>query len=157
MNAFAVDQAASLRWSLGDLARLRHAGVRTSGDVPTWVQPFVARLNDLIASVGADPRGHEPMNVHDLMNAFDFIARVMRPDTVQPWVGLLASGGLQINWRQNDVEVEAVFDTAGGDHVVFVSVGDEEWDAPSDAAYSLFNTVVDRLSTSQVERRGAPA
>ncbi|MBI5103867.1 MAG: hypothetical protein HZB46_02550 [Solirubrobacterales bacterium] len=153
MNAFAVDQTASVRWSLPDRFQLRHAGLTvTSPDLPAWVRPFVERLNQLIVGASADPRGHQPLNLDDLRDAVDFLLRVMQPDTVQPWVGLLASGGLQINWRQGDVEVEAIFDRARDEQVVYLTVGENEWEEPLHSAYSLFGLVADRLSTTGREQ-----
>src|SRR4051794_26180492 len=129
MNAFTVDQAASVNWSLPELWRSRHVGFQAAGgDLPAWVFPFVDRVQVAISTV--DPRGSSPPNADDLRDAVYFLARVMQDDTMQPWVGLLASGGLQMNWRKGDVEVEAVFDRGRDDQMVYVTVGDNEWEEP---------------------------
>ena len=57
-----------------------------------------------------------------------------------------------MNWRVDEVEVEAVFDSTRGDEMVYVTVGDHEWESPADAAYSLFATVADRLSAPNLDR-----
>jgi len=158
MTAFAAltNDSSSLRWGKPfALAReeQRHAPVVLHVDASTrseWVPVVVSRLKEL-AALPADPRGSDPMNLDDLHEALMFIGAVMRSDTVAPWIGRLSTGGLQVNWRCGDVEVEAVFDHARDDHVVYVTVGDLEWEERSDRAYSLFATVVDRLSS------GAPA
>ncbi len=88
------------------------------------------------------------MNVDDIIEALNFLSRVMREDTRVPWIGRLSSGGIQLTWRAGDVEVEAVFDRARDERVLMVSVGENEWDAPVSDAESMFATVVDRLSRS---------
>lgn len=158
MTAVTVDQAASLRWSLLDRMRTLRVGLPlTSADVPTWVGPFVDRLNELQDMARADPRGAQPLSVDDVRDAIWFLLNVMQSDTVRPWIGLLASGGLQVNWRRGDVEVEAVFDRARDDRMVYVTVGEQEWEALVDEGYSLFSTVVERLSTADLERPAAIA
>jgi hypothetical protein len=117
-----------------------------------WLASVAHRLNELASWVGADPRGSRPMNVQDLDSALTFMQLVMRPDTASPWIGLLNTGGLQVNWRVDDVEVEAVFDSTRGDEMVYVTVGDNEWESPADAAYSLFASVADRLSAPDLDR-----
>lgn len=115
-----------------------------------WVASVAARLQELASLPGADPRGSQPMRPVDLESALSFMRAVMRPDTASPWIGLLNTGGLQVNWRKGDVEVEAVFDSARDEHVVYVTVGDCDWEAPVDSAYSLFAEVVDRLSSADL-------
>ncbi len=72
-----------------------------------------------------------------------------------PWIGRLASGGLQLTWHMGDVEVEAVFDQAREDRVIMLTVGHREWEEPISQGESLFATVVDRLSQTHLEQ--APA
>lgn len=114
-----------------------------------WVPIVLARLRELSQLPGGDPRGSRPMNKVDLDTALTFMKLAMRPDTVAPWIGLLNTGGLQANWRLEDVEVEAVFDSTRDENVVYVTVGEHEWEAPIGSAYSLFADVVDRLSSPE--------
>jgi hypothetical protein len=123
--------------------------------MPPWLSPVAARLTELDALPTVDPYGSRPMNFDDLVDALTFMSNVMQDETVAPWIGRLASGGLQLTWNVGDVEVEAVFDRARGDHVIMVTVGHSEWDASVDGGESLFATVVDRLSESHLESASA--
>ena len=145
---------ATLEWGLEPPADSSESVARVSvrGTAP-WVDPVVRRLRELVSlPVNWDPRGSRPMNADDLRDALDFLPRVMKDDTSVPWIGLLASGGLQLTWHSGDVEVEAIFDRARGEREILVSVGDNEWDAPVDHGHALFLTVRDRLTTDAVER-----
>ena len=121
--------------------------IHVRGAIPQWwadVEPRVGELLQLRA--GWDPRGSSPISREDLEDALEFLSRVMRPDTRAPWVGPLASGGVELVWRAGNVEVEAIFDRARGECELLVSVGDNESEAPIDEAESLFAEMVDRLS-----------
>lgn len=154
MNAFAVPagDSSSLRWGLAyPLRREDEQRLAVHLDVAgdnLWLPSVIGRLRELAALPGVDPRGSRPMDAEDLIEALSFMKLVMRPDTVAPWVGLLSTGGLQVNWRKDDVEVEAIFDRARDERVVYLTVADREWDAPLREAYSLFDSVVARLSSS---------
>lgn len=156
-----VEDSSSLRWGLSyavqDIwARERPQAIQLRVEqLPPWLFPAVGRIAAISALPTVDPRGSRPLNPEDLRDALWFMFRVMRDDTVVPWIGRLATGGLQLTWRVGDVEAEAVFDRARHEREVLISVGENEWEAPADAADTLFRTVVDRLSTSHVEQ--APA
>jgi hypothetical protein len=162
MSAFVVvptdafsgsDDATSLQWSLPRRQQRPALSINfpEAAERPQWTRDVIRRLTELASLPGVDPRGSDPMNVEDLIDALTFVRTVMQTTTVSPWIGLLNTGGLQLNWRNNDVEVEAVFDRARDDRVVYVSVGDREWEAPISDGHSLFATVVDRLAASDVE------
>lgn len=116
--------------------------------VPSWAAAVIPRIVELDALPTVDPRGSRPMNIEDVIEALNFLARVMRDDTLPPWIGRLSTGGVQLTWRSGDVEVEAVFDRGRDERDLMVTVGENEWDAPAGEADSLFATVVDRLSRS---------
>ena len=159
MNAFAIaaDDSSSLRWGLrytlsAQEERPFAVHLDAAGNNP-WLASVIGRLRELAALPGVDPRGSRPMSADDLIEALSFMKLVMRPDTVAPWIGLLNTGGLQVNWRRDDVEVEAIFDRARDEHVVYLTVADQEWEAPVREAHSLFSSVVDRLSSSDLEQQ----
>ena len=80
------------------------------------------------------------VGTEDVIEALNFLSRVMRDDTPPPWIGRLSTGGVQLTWRSDDVEVEAVFDRARHEHDLMVTVGENEWDASAAEADSLFAT-----------------
>lgn len=134
----------------GGRLALPFASPRVSMDVGAatdrhWVAPVATRLMELATLPRVAPGARRPMSFEDMVEALTFLSRVMREDTVVPWIGRLSSGGLQLTWQRGDVEVEAVFDGVRGERNVIVVVGDHEWEAPVDQADSLFATVVDRL------------
>ena len=154
-----IGESASSRWSIPFSIGEGQSDVKPSihlvGEPPQWLTPVAMRIAELAALPTVDPRGSRELNLYDVVDALKFIVRVMRDDTVPPWIGRLASGGIQLTWQAGDVEVEAVFDRARGDREILVSVGENEWDAPADEADSLFATVIDRLSASHFEQASA--
>jgi hypothetical protein len=121
---------------------------------PHWADTVVRRVLELDRET-VDSSVARPLNRDDALAALEFLVRVMHDDTSPPWVGRLTSGGIQLAWRHGDVEVEVVFDRLRDDSVLVVEVGDREWEAPSDAADSLFASIVDRLSTTFIEHPGS--
>jgi hypothetical protein len=148
--ALSPQDSSSLDWSIDyQLECERPPEIRLgTRRIPTWWQSVAPRLAELAAVPAYDPRGVRPINVDDLLEALNFLARVARDDTIPPWIGLLSSGGLQMTWQQGDVEVEAIFDRGRDERIVLVTVGENEWEAPTQEADSLFGTVVDRLSST---------
>ena len=154
----AMDTAAemsTLDWSVLDQPRSPADRVialeRRGYDTPSWAGAVVARIIDLVHLDTIDPQVERPLNIEDVEDALSFLNRVMGEDTCLPWIGRLSSGGVQLAWSHADVEVEAVFDRLRGERELIVTVGDNEWDAPTDKGDSLFASVVDRLSNSYIE------
>lgn len=153
--AFTGNDSSSLRWALDYPVQLPQVfaarAIRSAGPLPPWGAAVVARISQLAALPSVDPGGSRPMNLYDVLDALNFLSRVMRNDTRPPWIGRLSSGGLQLAWHSGDVEVEAVFDRARHDRGVLVAVGENEWEAPAEEADSLFANVADRLSHAYLE------
>lgn len=123
------------------------ATLRRSYAAPPWAALIENRLYELLdLGPNWDRRGSEPISYDDLRDALDFLDRVMRPDTRPPSFSPLATGGLELIWRQDNLEVEAIFDSARNERELLVSVGDNDSEAPIEEAESLFATVVDRLT-----------
>ena len=148
--AVTVDDSSSLKWASSFHAypeASRPRPIRLGWQrVPPWANVVIPRLVELGALPSVDPRGSRPLDTDDVIEALNFLSRVMRDDTMPPWIGRLSTGGVQLTWRSDDVEVEAVFDRARDERDLMVTVGENEWDAPAAEADSLFATVVDRLS-----------
>jgi hypothetical protein len=120
-----------------------------TGAAPEWWYQIKPRLFELVElEANWDPRGSQEVSLDDLEEALEFMGRVMRSDTVAPWIGPLASGGIELIWHVGNIEVEAVFDSARGERELLVCVGDNEAEAPIDQAETLFATVVDRLEAN---------
>jgi hypothetical protein len=152
-----VDDMSSLGWAIDEPQAMSHEErvIRLSGrrgaPLPLWAGAVVSRIIELARLETVDPRISQPLNRDDVIAALRFLDRIMENDTCPPWIGRLTSGGVELVWHHQDVEVEAVFDQLRGEAEVIVQVGDNEWDAPVDQADSLFATVVDRLSNSYIE------
>lgn len=132
---------------LGDIWRAPQREIHVTGAIPGWWAQVAPRLGELVhLRQDWDPRGSSPISKDDLDDALQFLSRVMRPDTPAPWIGPLASGGVELAWHAGNVEVEAIFDRGRGECQLLVSVGDSESEAPIDHAESLFAEVADRLS-----------
>jgi hypothetical protein len=152
-----VDDMSSLGWGIDEPQAISHderviwLSGRRGAPPPPWAEPVVSRIIELARLETVDPRISRPLNGDDVIAALRFLDRVMREDTCPPWIGRLSSGGVELAWRHQDVEAEAVFDQLRGEAELIVEVGDNEWDAPADQADSLFATVADRLSNSYIE------
>ena len=157
-----VADMSTLRWLLADEPRSRTdraiALIGRGDGLPEWLNPVVERIETLAELDTINPEVERPLNVEDVLDALEFLDRVMAEDTSVPWIGRLSSGGVELAWRHANVEVEAVFDRLRGEGELIVAVGDNEWDAPIAQGDSLFASVVDRLSNSYIEHTvGAPA
>ncbi|HYB23608.1 MAG TPA: hypothetical protein VED41_07410 [Solirubrobacteraceae bacterium] len=157
-----VADMSTLRWLLADEPRLRTdsaiALIGRGNGLPQWLNPIVARIEALAELDTINPEVERPLNVEDVLDALEFLDRVMAEDTSVPWIGRLSSGGVELAWKHADVEVEAVFDRLRGEAELIVAVGDNEWNAPIAQGDSLFASIVDRLSNSYIEHTaGAPA
>jgi hypothetical protein len=125
----------------------------TSSDAGrSWIRPFLDRIT-FLSAVPVLSREGRTLNADDLADAFDFLSRVMHEGVPSPWIGRLNSGGLQLNWNQGAVEVEAVFDRARGDKVVMIAGDEAEQEVPADEADSVFASVAERLVPSSHDRR----
>jgi hypothetical protein len=157
-----VDDMSSLGWGIGEESQVSAheepviwLSGRRGAPPPPWADAVVSRIVELARLETVDPRIGRPLNGDDVIAALRFLDRIMREDTCPPWIGRLSSGGVELVWRHEDVEAEAVFDQLRGESELVVEVGDNEWDAPADQADSLFATVVDRLSNSYIEHTAA--
>lgn len=155
--------SASLKWgsvyphSLPELWRQPHRWIRVRGDLPPWWTEVAPRLYALLRLQDDwDPRGSRPISPEDLSDALQFLIRVMRRETVAPWIGPLASGGVELVWRLGNIEVEAIFDRARDERELLLSVGENESEVPIDQAEALFAEVVDRLAVDEGAPLGGP-
>jgi hypothetical protein len=151
----------TLDWALADEPRShaqRAIALRRKRDslVPSWANAVVHRIKELADLDTVNAEIERPLNIDDVKDALEFLARVMGEDTCPPWIGRLSSGGVEMAWKHGDVEVEAVFDRLRGERELLVSVGDRDWDAPADKGDSLFASVADRLSNFYTEHTSGP-
>lgn len=116
---------------------------------PTWLENAVKKINQLAALPHVDPYGSEPLSIEDVEDALGFLAAVMGDETIQPWIGRLASGGVQLTWEKGDIEIEAVFDRARDEHVVLFTDGEREWEAKAGEAPRDFAALAPRLSSDR--------
>jgi hypothetical protein len=107
----------------------------------------IERISQLQANW--DQRGASPANPRDVLDALEFLDRVMAADTRSPRIAPLSNGGIEVLWRGEQTEVEAVFDQQRGDRCLMVEVGEQGWESAIDDADSLFLSVRDRLSDSE--------
>jgi hypothetical protein len=119
-----------------------------------WFKAFLDRVTYLSA-VPIDPREAQPLNTDDLSDAVGFLSRVMHAGVPTPWIGRLNSGGLQLSWTRGEVEVEAVFDRAGGEKLVMFIADGAERDLRADEADSMFASVSHRLVPTSNDRHSA--
>lgn len=106
------------------------------GEKPAWIDEVVSRLNEL-AQLAADwdPRGSAPISFRDVEAAADFLNLVMKLDSPAPAITPLPSGGLELAWSVDGIELEIVFDSANDERSAILDLdGDESELSPEDAA-----------------------
>jgi hypothetical protein len=119
--------------------------------MPSWwptVFADVERLSRLPQNW--DGNGAAQVDPYDVGDALLFLERMMGPQTKVPRFAPLTSGGVELLWRADNVEVEAVFDRNRGERVLLVEAGEHDWELPLDEADSLFLSVRDRLDESHI-------
>jgi hypothetical protein len=100
---------------------------------PAWVEPVVDRLNQLsLLPEDWDPRGSRPLAEEDVEAAVDFLNAVMNYRSPAPTISPLPSGGLELAWNVGNIELEVVFDSAGGERTALLAIGGEEQEVPPD-------------------------
>ncbi len=120
--------------------------LRVGRETPAWLQSVLDRLNALSRlEAGWDGRGAQSLRQDDVVAALQFLFTVMIDGVQVPGITPLATGGLELHWVADNLDVEAVFDSARHEQVLLVEVGEAEWDAAIPAAGGLFASVVDRL------------
>jgi hypothetical protein len=79
--------------------------------VPTWVQPVLDRLSELVAlPQGWDSYGALPVDRQSVEMALSVLSAVMSDGAELPWIVPLPSGGLQLEWHRADSDIEIALD-----------------------------------------------
>lgn len=119
-----------------------------SADLPLWVPPVIERINEFGAlAPNWDTYGGVPVSEANARHAVDFLTRVMGPNTPLPWIAPLGSGGLQLDWAGEGVDVEVVID--GSDSSALITVDDDEQELSLGYAIVLLPTLAPRLSDNE--------
>lgn len=118
----------------------------TGAALPQWWETVKPRLLEL-GELRPGWEGHhaQALSVIDLADALKFLARVMTDATKAPWIGPLNSGGLELVWEEDGLEIEAVFDHVRGDRQLLVTDGDSDFEISIDQADSVFLALSPRL------------
>jgi hypothetical protein len=79
--------------------------------VPTWVQPVLDRLSELVALPSDwDSYGALPVDRQSVEMALSVLSAVMSEGAELPWIVPLPSGGLQLEWHRADSDIEIALD-----------------------------------------------
>ncbi len=142
-SSLLAEASRSLRKRVVDLVVL--------ADLPLWVPPVIERINEFGAlAQDWDTYGGLPVSKANARHALDFLARVMGPSTPLPWIAPLGTGGLQLDWGGEGVELEVVID--GSDSSALIAVDDDEQEVPLGRAIVLFPELAPRLSDNKALR-----
>lgn len=112
----------------------------SADDMPGWVAPVLARVNELAyLRSGWDGFAGRPPDTRCVMRAVSFLGELMgqRPGIATPWIVPLPSGGIQVEWDRDDVEVELIFEHNGANKVVTADGGIEERPLTRDALVEI--------------------
>ncbi len=132
----------SRAWS--SIARM----VKLSGDqvivedgfkLPDWVIPTILRLYELQQLPDNwDSYGGVPLQERHRDAVLRFLGLVMSDDIVMPDIVPLADGGVQIEWRRGDVEVDFISDDELSEPTLLVTRGDHAEEIEGSRAASYF-------------------
>lgn len=79
--------------------------------LPSWFDPLVQGLIDLrTLPPNWDSYNAMPVNTKLVDTALTFMSGLLGPSSPAPRVVPLSSGGLQLEWHRNEIDVEVVFD-----------------------------------------------
>lgn len=108
---------------------------------PEWADPFLQKVTAVLSARQSSPWATDEVNIADLVDALRFMKQVMQDEVPLPWVGVLDSGGVQLTWRFNHTEIEAIFDSARSERAVIFEQGDIEWESDPTNAVKDFDRV----------------
>ncbi|MGB2754588.1 MAG: hypothetical protein WBD75_01805 [Phycisphaerae bacterium] len=76
-------------------------------DAPQWLAPTVERMNELLElQPNWDSYGARCLKEQAFETALEILGTVMRPNTSPPTVVPTVEGGIQLEWHQNDIDLE---------------------------------------------------
>lgn len=128
--------------------RNRVVNLASSADWPLWVPPVIDRMNEFGALArNWDTYGGVPLSEANARRALDFLTGVMGPTTPVPWIAPLGSGGLQLDWAGDGVEVEVVID--GSASGALITLDDDEREVTLGDAIVLLQTLASRLRDTE--------
>ncbi len=101
-----------------------------------WARPVVERLEELTRLPrNWDSYGGVAVTSASASEALWFLARLLEPGSIAPWVVPLSDGGVQLEWHTGNLDVEVVFSPEQGDEVSIVdSANGMEWAGEPEAA-----------------------
>ena len=81
--------------------------IRVEEDEPKWLAPTVERMNELLGlQPNWDSYGARCVEKHAVETALEILGMVMKPSTSPPTVVPTVEGGIQIEWHQNNIDLE---------------------------------------------------
>lgn len=95
------------------LEPVRHqpTSVVTDQQMPSWLEPTEKRLSSLL---GLEPNwdgyGASEVQFDEAVRALQMLIRVLGPDSPQPSVVPLSTGGLQVEWHRGGMHLEIEFE-----------------------------------------------
>jgi hypothetical protein len=115
--------------------------------LPAWFDPLMQGFADLLTlPLNWDSYGAGPIDPRLVQEAMDFMNKLLGPSSPAPRVVPLSSGGLQLEWHRNGVDLEVLFDQ--GEEPFFYSrnraTGEETEQTLSENS-RFFRTIIDRL------------
>jgi len=76
-------------------------------DAPQWLPPTVETMNELLGlQPNWDSYGARCVEKHAVETALEILGMVMKPSTSPPTVVPTVEGGIQIEWHQNNIDLE---------------------------------------------------
>jgi hypothetical protein len=119
--------------------------VAVEADIPAWVVPTIQRLAELqLLPYDWDSYGGLPLQPKHVQAALQFLNAVMGDDVVLPDIVPLSDGGIQLEWRIGDHEIDFISEDEPGSPTLLVTSGTETTPVPAPDAVGYFR---DHLAT----------
>ncbi|HEX7165423.1 MAG TPA: hypothetical protein VF230_00450 [Acidimicrobiales bacterium] len=124
--------------------------------MPEWVHQFIVRVRDLFHEgvLRSDWNGHGARALQ--IEAVELAMRVLgallheRPRPFPTWIVPTFRGGLQLEWKVDEIELEIDVDPNGTIEVLFSDRGEQkEWDGSFSERIDDVHHVLDRIAAAR--------
>lgn len=117
-----------------------------SSSVPHWLEISLKQVGNLMLLPGNwDFQGAPPVHLTAVQAAMDTLTQFMDPNATSPQWTPTPSGGVQLDWHQNAIDLEITVENGSDSYAVFSDHGDSnaEWDGPVNDNLGRLRQIVD--------------
>lgn len=115
--------------------------VETEGPIPTWLPYVLQRMTELLElPSGWDGYGAPSIRLSAAIAAIDSLGRLIGPDEAAPTIVPASSGGVQVEWSDENADLEIEFFPSGQSEAFVAYADGGEWEGSLDKFVELFQS-----------------